>query len=249
MENVIEINELVYRYSDGRQALNRVSLNIAKGESVGIVGANGAGKSTLLLNLMGVLLPTDGQIKIKNIIMNKKNLTSIRKEIGIVFQDADDQLFMPTVYEDVAFGPRNYGYSKEEVEESVKTALDTVGIYHLKDRPPYKLSGGEKRAAAIATVLAMKPEIVIMDEPTSALDPKSRRRFINILTQLNHTKIITTHDLDMVFELCERTIVLKEGKIVADGNTKDILSDSKLMDQCELEIPLRLQSCPFCGRK
>jgi len=249
MENVIEINDLVYRYSDGRQALNRVNLNIAQGESVGIVGANGAGKSTLLLNLMGVLLPTEGQIKVKNMIMNKKNLMSIRKEIGIVFQDADDQLFMPTVYEDVAFGPRNYGYSKEDVEESVKTALDTVEIYHLKDRPPYKLSGGEKRAAAIATVLAMKPEIVIMDEPTSALDPKSRRRFINILTQLKHTKIITTHDLDMVFELCERTIILKEGKIVADGSTKDILSDSKLMDQCDLEIPLRLQSCPFCGRK
>lgn len=249
MEKIIEVNNLKYKYSDGRLALKGIDFSINKGESIGIVGNNGAGKSTLLLNLMGALLPSEGEIRVKAMNLNKRNLSKIREAIGMVFQNPDDQLFMPTVYDDVAFGPRNYKVSEEEVDKRVKEALETVGAGHLIQRPPYKLSGGEKGRVAIATVLAMKPEIVIMDEPTAALDPKSRRRLINLLKGLDYTKIITTHDLDMVLDLCERTIVLKDGKIVADGNTEEILRDSQLLDSCELEIPLSLQSCPICNKR
>jgi cobalt/nickel transport system ATP-binding protein len=249
MNKVIEIRNLKYKYSDERQALKGVDLAISKGESVGIIGANGAGKSTLLLNIMGILFPSEGEILVKDIPLSKKNLHKIREAIGMVFQNPDDQLFMTTVYEDVAFGPRNYKVPEEEVDKRVKKALETVGISHLIDRPPYKLSGGEKGRAAIATVLAMEPEILIMDEPTAALDPKSRRRLINLLKDLSYTKIITTHDLDMVLDLCERTVVLRDGKVVADGKTEEILRDSKLLDSCDLELPLALQSCPICNKK
>jgi cobalt/nickel transport system ATP-binding protein len=249
MNKVIEIKNLKYKYSDERQALKGVDLAISKGQSVGIIGANGAGKSTLLLNIMGILFPSEGEILVKDIPLTKKNLHKIREAIGMVFQNPDDQLFMTTVYEDVAFGPRNYKVPEEEVDKRVKKALETVGISHLIDRPPYKLSGGEKGRAAIATVLAMEPEILIMDEPTAALDPKSRRRLINLLKDLSYTKIITTHDLDMVLDLCERTVVLRDGKVVADGKTEEILRDSKLLDSCDLELPLALQSCPICNKK
>lgn len=249
MNKVIDIKNLKYKYSDERQALKGLDLAISKGESVGIIGANGAGKSTLLLNIMGILFPSEGEILVKDTPLTKKNLPKIREAIGMVFQNPDDQLFMTTVYEDVAFGPRNYKVSEEEVDTRVKKALEIVGISHLMDRPPYKLSGGEKGRAAIATVLAMEPEILIMDEPTAALDPKSRRKLINLLKDLSYTKIITTHDLDMVLDLCERTIVLRDGKVVADGKTEEILRDSKLLDSCDLELPLALQSCPICNKK
>lgn len=248
MDTVVQINNLRFKYGDEREVLKGINLSIKKGESVGIIGCNGAGKSTLLLNLVGILYPSDGEIKIKEMVLNKKNLSKIREIIGLVFQDADDQLFMPTVYEDVAFGPRSYNFSNEEIESRVKRALETVGIYNLKDRPPHKLSGGEKRAAAIATVLAMNPEIIIMDEPTSALDPKARKRFIELLKCFNHTKLITTHDLDMVIDLCDRTIIMQNGIIVADGNTKELLSNKELLERCDLEIPLRFQGCPICGK-
>lgn len=156
---------------------------------------------------------------------------------------------MTTVYDDVAFGPRNYKLDEKEVEDRVMKSLDMVGISHLKDKAPYKLSGGEKRAAAIATVLSMQPDILVMDEPTSSLDPRSRRRVMELLKNFEHTKIITSHDLDMVLEICERTIVLKQGKVAADGLTSEILADKELMNTCGLEVPLALQGCPVCGEK
>jgi len=247
--HIIQAGNLKYTYPDGRQALNGVTFQIVHGESVGIVGANGAGKSTLLMHLVGVLFPDEGEISVGEVPVIKKTLPVIRQSVGMVFQDPDDQLFMTTVYDDVAFGPRNYKLPGEEVEKRVKNALETVGILHLMDRPPYKLSGGEKRAAAIATVLAMKPDILVMDEPSSALDPKSRRRLITLLQRFAHTKIIATHDLDMVLELCERTIILNDGKIVTDGPTLEILTNEELMEKCGLEMPLGLQGCPVCGAK
>lgn len=245
----IEAKELHYQYPDGHKAVNGISFIIGHGESVGIIGANGAGKSTLLMLLMGVLFPLTGEVRVGDVAVKKKTLPLIRKSLGMVFQDPDDQLFMTTVYDDVAFGPRNYGLNEEEVEKRVEEALSKVGILHLKERAPFKLSGGEKRAAAIAAVLSMQPDVLIMDEPTAALDPKSRRRVMGLLEGFAHTKIITSHDLDMVLEVCSRVIVIKDGKIAADGDSKDILLDAELLDQCALEVPLGLQNCPVCGAK
>ncbi|MHB1420841.1 MAG: energy-coupling factor ABC transporter ATP-binding protein [Bacillota bacterium] len=247
--HIIQANNLKYKYPDGRQALNGVTFQILHGESVGIVGANGAGKSTLLMHLVGVLFPDEGEIRVGEVPVIKKTLPVIRQSVGMVFQDPDDQLFMTTVYDDVAFGPRNYKLPEEEVEKRVKSSLETVGILHLMDRPPYKLSGGEKRAAAIATVLAIDPDILVMDEPSSALDPKSRRRLIKLLQRFAHTKILATHDLDMVLELCERTIILNDGKVITDGPTVEILTNVELMENCGLEMPPGLQGCPVCGAK
>ncbi|MHB8125699.1 MAG: energy-coupling factor ABC transporter ATP-binding protein [Desulfitobacteriaceae bacterium] len=245
----LEVKDLHYSYPDGHKALNGLSFSIHHGESVGIIGANGAGKSTLLMLLMGVFFPNQGKVCVGDVSVTKKTLPMIRERLGMVFQDPDDQLFMTTVYDDVAFGPRNYKLDEKEVEIRVIQALEMVGILHLQDRAPFKLSGGEKRAAAIATVLSMQPDILIMDEPTAALDPKSRRRIMKLLKSFKHTKIITSHDLDMVFDLCERTIVIKGGEIAADGLTSEILLNSKLMDDCGLEVPLALQNCPVCGMK
>lgn len=243
----LEIRNLKFSYDDGKAAVNNISFTINSGESVGIIGANGAGKSTLLMLLLGIFFPNKGEILVEDVPVTKKTLEVIRKTLGMVFQDPDDQLFMTTVYDDVAFGPRNYKLSEIEVKERVEKALELVGILHLKDRAPFKLSGGEKRAAAIASVLSMQPEVLIMDEPTAALDPKARRRVIALLKSFQHTKIITSHDLDMVLETCERVIVMKEGKIVADEKTKDILCNIELLDSCGLELPLTLQNCPICG--
>jgi len=237
----IEVKNVHYSYPDGNKALNGIDFKINYGETVGIVGANGAGKSTLLNIILGVFFPSKGEISIGDIPLTKKNLPLIRQKVGLVFQNADDQLFMPTVYDDVAFGPRNFKLEEREVERRVIKALQTVGILHLKDKAPYRLSEGEKRAAAIASVLSMEPDILIMDEPTTSLDPKSRRRLINLLKEFNHTKIIASHDMDMIWELCERTIIIKEGFIIADGLTKEILSNENLMEESSLEIPLRLQ--------
>ena len=243
----LEANNLHFVYPDGHKAINGLDFKIHHGESVGIIGANGAGKSTLLLLLMGVLLPSDGEIIVGDIPLTKKTLSMIRQRMGMVFQNPDDQLFMSIVYDDVAFAPRNYGLDEKEVEKRVTEALDMVGIQHLKDRAPFKLSGGEKRAAAIATVLSTQPDILIMDEPTASLDPKSRRKVMRILESFDHTKIITSHDLDMVYELCKRTIVIKNGEIVADGATSEILLNEELMNKCGLELPPTIQNCPVCG--
>ncbi len=244
----LEVKDLHFAYPDGQKAVNGMSFTINHGESVGIIGANGAGKSTLLLLLLGLLFPGRGEVIVGDIRVTNKTLPMIRQRLGMVFQDPDDQLFMNTVYEDVAFGPRNLGLDEEEVEIRVTAALEQVGILHLKDRAPFKLSGGEKRATAIATVLSMQPDMLIMDEPTAGLDPKSRRRVMGMLHSFRHTKIITSHDMDMVLDLCQRVIVIKEGIIVTDGPASEVLANRKLLEDCSLEMPLSLQACPVCGK-
>lgn len=241
----IEIKDLYYKYPDGYEALKGIDLTLHKGQSLGIVGSNGAGKSTLLLQLTGINRPSSGKIEINSLEVNKKNLAQIRKDIGFVFQNPEDQLFTTSIYEDVAFGPKNYKLSKQEVDKRVTESLEKVGILELKNRAPYRLSGGQKNLAAIATAISMEPSILIMDEPTSALDPKARRKLINLLNSFDYTKIIASHDLDMILDTCERTIVLKNGQIVADGDTQNILLDRDLMEECDLELPLSCQKREF----
>ena len=247
--HLVEACDLKHTYPDGTPALRGISFRITHGESVAVIGANGAGKSTLLHHLNGYLLPTVGTVRIGDCPITKSTLPNVRRTVGMVFQDPDDQLFMPTVNEDVAFGPLHLGLPPDEVERRVNDALATVGASHLKERPPYRLSGGEKRAVAIATVLSMSPDILVMDEPTSSLDPKSRRRVIELLNTFAHTKIIATHDLDMAMDVCGRVIVMHEGAIKADGPAPEILRDEALLLECSLEIPLRLQACPICSHK
>lgn len=244
----VEVRNLHFSYPDGHEALKKISFTILHGESVGIIGANGAGKSTILMLLMGILYPDSGDVLVGDVHLTKKTLPMIRQRLGMVFQNPDDQLFMTNVYDDVAFGPRNYRLDEKEIESRVMNALDLVGISDLKDRAPFRLSGGEKRAASIACVLSMQPDILIMDEPTLALDPKARRRVINLLNSFEHTKIITSHDLDLVLETCQRVIVVKDGVIAEDGKAKEILTNRFLLDECGLELPLTIQSCPVCGQ-
>lgn len=248
--HIVEAAGLHYAYPDGTAGLKGVSFHISHGESVAVIGENGAGKSTLLLHLNGYLVPSKGSVRIGDCAVNPKNLNAVRRSVGMVFQNPDDQLFMPTVFDDVAFGPLNLGLEDDDVKRIVNQALETVGVAHLAKRPPYKLSQGEKRAVSIATVLAMSPDILVMDEPTSSLDPRSRRKLIELLKTFRHTKIIATHDLDMALDLCERTIVLHKGEVTADGKTQDILLDEELLRSSSLERPLSLRSCPqkFYGR-
>lgn len=239
--HIVEVQDLRFAYPDGNEALSGLSFRIHHGESVAIVGANGAGKSTLLLHLNGCLVPKQGTVRIGDFPLTEKTLPDVRRTVGMVFQDPDDQLFMPTVYDDVAFGPLNLGLPFDEVDARVRSALATVGGEHLSRRPPYRLSGGEKRAVAIATVLSMSPNILVLDEPTSNLDPRARRNLITLLHGFEHTKIIATHDLDMVMDLCGRTIVMHRGHILADGPTRDIFADDRLLDEGHLERPLSLR--------
>lgn len=245
--HIVEAMDLEFTYPDDTHALLGISFRISHGESVAIIGANGAGKSTLLLHLNGYLTPTSGQVRIGDFPLTRETVQEVRRTVGMVFQDPDDQLFMSTVYDDVAFGPLNLGLPLEEVNTNVLKALDIVGVTELKDRPPHRLSSGQKRRVAIATVLSMSPDILVMDEPTSGLDPQARRQLIEMLKTFKHSKIIATHDLDMVMDLCERTIVVDEGRIKADGPTNEIFNDEKLLHESHLEKPLRLQGCPACG--
>jgi cobalt/nickel transport system ATP-binding protein len=247
--HLVDFIDVGYSYLDGNKAVENLNARIHHGEAVGIVGANGAGKSTMLKLLVGILMPEQGEIRLGDLPVTKKTLSKVRQTVGFTFQDPEDQLFNITVYDDVAFGPRNYGLDEKEVEKRVVSALQRVGIEHLMHRAPYKLSGGEKRAVSIATVLSMEPNVLAMDEPTAALDPRSRRRLIKLLQGFEHTKLIATHDLDLVMELCSRTIVLKDGKIEYDGPTAEIMADSQLLEQCGLEQPLMLQGCPICRQK
>ena len=237
---MIELNNVCFSYNNEKQTLSNINIKIEDNESVGIIGANGVGKSTFLKLLVGLELNYTGEINVNNLKVEKDNLVSIRKDIGYVFQDSDSQLFMPTVYEDAAFAPRNYGFSKEEIEERTIKALKSVGIEELKDKSIYKLSGGQKKLVSIATVLSLKPSILIFDEPTIALDPKNRRRFINVINSLEGTKIITSHDLDLIYDTCSRTILLSVGKIVKDGDTKTILTNKELLENNGLELPLSM---------
>ena len=245
--HIVEVKDLEFAYPDNTPALRGVSFRIQHGEAVAIVGANGAGKSTLLLHLNGYLTPTVGQVRIGDFPLTKETLQEVRRTVGMVFQDPDDQLFMATVYDDVAFGPMNLGLPLEEVKARVIRALETVEILELKERPPHRLSTGQKRRVAIATVLSMSPDILIMDEPSAGLDPRARRQLIELLKTFKHSKIIATHDLDMALDICDRTIIINDGKIEADGPTADIFQNEKLLHGCHLEKPLRLQNCPVCS--
>lgn len=245
--HLVSVRNLEFDYPDGTAALAGVSFTIHHGESVALVGANGAGKSTVLLHLAGVLFPRSGVVRVGDWPVTRATLPEVRRSLGMVFQDADDQLFMPTVEDDVAFGPLNLGLPDAEVEARVAAALARVGAAHLRRRRTHRLSGGEKRAAAIATVLAMGPSILVMDEPSSSLDPAARRAVIDQLRCFEHTKIVASHDLDLVLDVCQRTIVLSRGRVAADGPTSRILSDDALLAEARLERPLRLQGCPRCG--
>ena len=244
--HLVAVSDLRFSYADGTPALQGVTFTLHHGESVGLVGANGAGKSTLLLHLAGVLLAPGGAVRVGDWPVTAATLAQVRRSVGMVFQDPDDQLFMPTVEEDVAFGPANLGLPAEEVEARVLGALERVGALHLRRRPPHRLSGGEKRAVAIATVLAMSPDVLVMDEPSSNLDPRSRRRLVEQLRAFEHTKIIATHDLDLVLDVCARTIVLAGGRVAADGPSAELLADEAVLARSGLERPLRLQGCPRC---
>ena len=231
---MLEIKNLNYRYPDGKEALKDINIKIDNNETIAIVGANGAGKSTLIKTIVGIFLTTQGDIIVDGEKVTKKTLSSIRKKVGVVFQNPDDQLFMNKVYDDIAFGPRNYNFTEEEVKEKVERVMKNLDIEKLSERSPNNLSGGEKRKVAIATVLSIEPSIILFDEPTSFLDAKGKRMLIETLKNINTTKIIATHDLDMVKDICERVIVLKEGKIMADGNPKEVFSDIDFMEKCEL---------------
>lgn len=247
--HTIEIDTLSFAYPDGTRALEEVSFRAGHGESIALVGGNGAGKSTLLMHLNGLLEPESGTVRIGDVPVTSTTLADVRKTVGMVFQDPDDQLFMPSVGDDVAFGPLNLGLPHDEVRARVDDALSRVDSLDLKERPPFRLSGGEKRAVAIATVLAMCPSILVLDEPSSNLDPRARRRLIGLLGEFEHTKIIATHDLDLAAELCARTLVMRDGKLVADGPTDEIFSDVQLLEECGLEQPFAMQACPVCATR
>lgn len=246
--HIVEAKNLEFNYPDQTPALQDISFRIHHGESVAIVGANGAGKSTLLLHLNGYLTPTAGQVRIGDYPLTKETLREVRRTVGMVFQDPDDQLFMSTVFDDVAFGPLNLDLPIEEVTVRVDKALSTVGLSHLRNRQPHRLSAGQKRRVAIASVLSMSPDILVMDEPSSGLDPQARRQLIELLRSFQHTKIIATHDLDMVVDICQRTIVMHDGQIKADGPTSTIFENAELLESCCLEKPLRMQGCPICSK-
>jgi energy-coupling factor transporter ATP-binding protein EcfA2 len=240
MMPAVQVTNLRYIYPDGKEALRSFTFSISQGECVGLVGPNGSGKSTLLLHLNGILPdPLDGSsaVSINGKTITKKNVSTIRRDVGLLFQDPDDQLFCPTVFEDVAFGPRQLGLSEEEIRVCVQRSLTQVGLFGFENRFPYHLSSGEKRRVCLAGVLACEPHVLALDEPTSNLDPRGKRNLQNILKALPVTKIIATHDLEMVVELCTRTIVLDEGRIVADGSTTDLLGDEELMLKHGLEKP------------
>ena len=242
MTPLLELKDVSFSYESGQKVLHDVSLHVHPGESIGLIGANGAGKSTLMKLVVGLCTNYEGNLEVEGVPVTEKTLTEVRKKIGYVFQDSDNQLFMSTVAQDVAFGPRNYGLTEEEVQKSVQVALDAVGISRLKDKQIYKLSGGEKKLAAIATILALNPKLILMDEPSVALDPKNRRNLIEVVKSLPEVRLIASHDLDFIWETCERTILVAGGTIIADGPTKKILSDKALLEANDLELPLRLQS-------
>ena len=239
--NSLIISNLKFSYSDGTQALDCISLSIAQGESVGIVGANGAGKSTFVNHLNGYHLPQSGTISIAGTLLTKKTQEQIRRIVGIVFQNADDQLFTSRVYDDVSFGPQNLGLHENELQMAVEKTLKELDLWDLRDKPPSHLSAGQKRFCAFATVLVMQPQIIVMDEPTSDLDPRHRRQLIHLVKSLNNTRISVSHDLDFIWETCDRVIIMSEGKIVADGPSKEILTSQILLESNGLELPLRLQ--------
>jgi len=237
MKNYLTVNNLSYSYPDGHTALKDVGFALDEKESLAILGPNGAGKTTLILHLNGILGNLTKEIKISNFEYTDENMANIRKTVGVVFQDPDDQLFMPTVIEDVMFGPKNFGFDEKEAENLAIDALKKVNMIDFLDRPPHHLSYGQKRKVAIASVLASKPKLLVLDEPGSNLDPSSRRELIEILNNLDVSKILVTHDLPMALEICKRSIVLNDGQITRDDDTLNILRDDEFMKNNRLELP------------
>jgi len=237
MSKYLEISNLTYEYPDGYKALNEISFDLEEGDSLGILGPNGAGKTTLILHLNGILGELDGSIKLNNVEFIEDNLAEIRKTVGVVFQDPDDQLFMPTVLEDVMFGPKNFGFSEEASKENAEEALKMVGMNDYQEKAPHHLSFGQKRKVAIASVLASKPQLLVLDEPSSNLDPSSRRELIDILLSLEISIVLVTHDLPMALEICPKSIVVNSGLITENGKTIDLLTNNKVMRENRLELP------------
>ncbi|MGC5016227.1 energy-coupling factor ABC transporter ATP-binding protein [Streptosporangium sp. DT93] len=233
----LEVSRLAYAYPDGTQALFGVDLRVERGERVALLGPNGAGKTTLVMHLNGILAAGHGTVSVAGLPVGKATLAEVRRRVGLVFQDPDDQLFMPTVRDDVAFGPANAGVTGPELDRRVRGALEQVGMLETIDRPPHHLSFGQRRRVAVATVLAMEPEILVLDEPSSNLDPASRRELAEVLRGLDVTVLMVTHDLPYALELCERSLILSGGVIAADGPTREILSDAGLLAAHRLELP------------
>lgn len=246
--NPVFIKNLSYRYPDGNLALDQINISIKANERVALIGANGSGKSTLQFHLNGIFLPQSGEITVGEWEINNENLVHIRNFVGLVFQNPDNQLFMPTVWEDVAFGPMNKGIKGHELKLKVLEAMEAVSIDPeiYADRNPDNLSGGEKKRVAIAGVLAMEPQVLVLDEPSAQLDPRSRRQLIKLLHKLSLTILVATHDLDLAWELCDRTIILNKGKVVYDGKTDKIMSDHTFLEKHALEAPLSF-SRPYCN--
>ena len=236
---MLEFQSVSYSYEKTR-VLDGISFTIEKGEQVGLIGANGAGKSTLMKAALG-LIRCEGKITVSGLEMKRENLAAIRKKLGYVLQDSDNQMFMPSVLEDMIFAPMNYGMSRADAEKMADETLEKLGLMYLKNRQNHKMSGGEKRMAAIATILAMQPEMILMDEPSTALDPKNRRNLINVLRDIPVGKLIASHDLDLILDTCSRVILVGDGKIAADGSAEEILHDKALLEANSLELPLRLQ--------
>lgn len=228
---------LRYVYPDGHVGLERVDLEVAAGERVAVLGPNGAGKTTLMLSLNGVLTPTAGTVEIGGTTLSRNTLRDVRRRVGLVFQDPDDQLFMPTVAQDVAFGPANFGVTGTELQARVAEALEAVAMTEHADRSPAHLSGGQRRRAALATVLACRPEILVLDEPSANLDPVARRDLAETLLALSATMLVVTHDLPYAAQLCDRAVIMDGGRVVADGDTAEILSDTDLLATHRLELP------------
>ena len=237
MSQALEVRGLRFAYPDGTDVLRGVDLSIRAGERVALLGPNGAGKTTFVLHLIGILQASAGTVAVDGLVLDERSVRDVRAKVGFVFQDPDDQLFMPTVRQDVAFGPANFGASGDELEVVVNEALAMVGMAHVADKAPHHLSGGERRRVAIATVLAMRPTILILDEPSTNLDPTGRRELAEILSALDVTLLMVTHDLPYAFEICERSVVMSQGVIAVDGPTSDVLSDATTMARHRLELP------------
>lgn len=236
----IDVENVSFGYEKGKEVLKDISFHVGENDSIGLIGANGVGKSTLLKLLVGVNMNFSGSIRVEEIPVEQKTLSLVREKIGYVFQDSDSQLFMSTVYEDVAFAPVNYGLSEEETKQRVTDALKMMGIEELRDRHTFRLSGGQKKLAAIATILSMTPEIILLDEPTIALDPRNRKNLIGLINSFSQLRVIASHDLDMIMDTCSRVVLMNNGKIIREGSTVEILNDRELLESNGLELPLSL---------